>query len=153
MHEETIKLSTLEYRASAFSALWGVWLLLGNDTSLDAVAFQELVATWVDLIPGASARISLGVTSLIIGLVYLAAVRINGLGMLWTPAFRLIACGFNSALFFSVAWSIAQVDPHSPGVFAYMAISLAFANICLRNVRRFEISILIMLERIRGRNN
>lgn len=136
--------STLEYQAAAFTIAWGVWLLIGNDTSLDAVAFNYLRQTWESAFPSVPARISIGFSSVLIGLMYAGAVFINGAGMSWTPLVRVGCCASNAAFFASFAWSIAVADPWSTGVLTYSVLSIYFTWLFRLNLPRAEHAVEIL---------
>ncbi|MEL6467108.1 MAG: hypothetical protein AAFQ58_19270 [Pseudomonadota bacterium] len=144
----TIKLSTLEYCAAAYTILWASFLLMGNETSLDAVAFSYLRDTWGG--DASSARVNLGMTGMFVGFAYATAITVNGRGLMWTPIARAACAGFNVALFATLAFSIALVDFWSPGVSTYSSIACVFLGFFLINMPRVEHSLLIMLGRVRG---
>ena len=140
----TVRISRLEYQAAAFTLLWGVWLLIGNDTSLDAVAFDYLRGSWERNFPSVPARVSIGFFSVLIGLLYAAAIKINGAGMTWTPLVRVVCCSLNAAFFASVAWSVGVADLWSTGVLTYTFLSMYFAWLFRLNIPRAELALQII---------
>lgn len=140
---------TLEYRAAVFTMLWGLWLIFGNETSLDATAFSYLKST-VDSVAFHSipTHISLGIAAFSVGALYIIAIAINGQAILWTPITRLLCAGFNVALFATVAYSIAKVDFWSPGAFTYFAISCGFLSLFIANISRVETSVGLLWRRL-----
>lgn len=145
MREISTPNTSLEYRAAVASIIWGLWLMMGNETTLDAKAFEYLRETWTfgTLQP----RFSLGFTALTFGLIYAGSVRINGHGITWTPIVRMLCSGFNSALFSSVAYSISHSDFWSPGVVAYGIIAAGFFTLFYQNIPRASGSISILWSR------
>lgn len=148
----TVRIARLEYQAAALTLAWGCWLLLGNDTSLDAHAFDYLRASWEANFPSVPARVSIGFFSVLIGLLYAAAIKINGQGMAWTPLVRVACCSLNAAFFASVSWSVAVVDPWSTGVLTYAFLSMYFAWLFRLNIPRAEHALEIIWERRPWRN-
>lgn len=149
MHQmRQITHSTLEYRAASFTILWGVWLLCGNETSLDAMAFTVLRETWQSAFPG-PVNISVGLTAVLTGVLYIVAIAINGKGATWTPITRLLCSGFNVAFFATVSFSIARVDFWSPGTLTYAAIACGFFTLFTYNTKRVEQSFSLIKGRIK----
>lgn len=109
--------AALEYIAALGTVCFGAWLLAGDDTSLDAHAFAHIRRVWGWF--GFDPRVVLGAVSLTLGLIYAAAVYVNGRGMWWTPLARTACAGFNVVLYASFAYSIATVDVFSTGVSTY----------------------------------
>lgn len=143
----TVRTYTLEYQAALFTAGWGLWLLIGGEQTIDALAFEQLRSSWGAVFPSVPVHVSVGGFSLITAICYAAAIKINGAGLVWTPFVRMVACALNAAFFASIAASIAQIDQWSTGVFTYLVISLYFSWLFFRNVPRAEQSISIMWER------
>lgn len=134
----TVRIARLEYQAAGFTLLWGCWLLAGNETSLDAMAFDYLRGSWESAFPSVPARVSIGFFSVVIGLAYAAAIKINGAGRAWTPLVRVGCCSFNAAFFASVAWSVARADFWSTGVLTYTVLSVYFVWLFRLNLPRAE---------------
>lgn len=147
MADMMTKNSTLENRGAIFTVVWGLWLFLGNSTSLDATAFAYLreVWTWGDI----EARYTLSVTAMLVGVSYMASIKINGAAMAWTPIVRLMCAGFNVAFFATIAYSISRVDFFSPGVITYAIISFGFYSLFRENIPRSLTSFSLIWSRLK----
>lgn len=133
-----IKTSSVEYFAAIYTFLWGVWALIGNSTTFDAMAFTILREGALSYAPNIPPHVTIGLFGILVGGLYFVAIYINGRGAMWTPFIRMGCAAANVIFFASISVGIASVDPLSPGVYTYAKIAIAFLIIFIWNFERTE---------------
>lgn len=131
----TIRLSTIEHWAAAFTTLWGLWVLSwGPGQAIGAAAFADLRAS-ISVFGGQPWQV-VGLGGLLIGTIWNVAIYINGRGIMWTPIVRCFAASLNVLFFAHVARSIILAQPSSTGVFTYAAVALIYTSLVAMNASR-----------------
>ncbi|WP_146592313.1 hypothetical protein [Puniceibacterium confluentis] len=145
-----VHLSTIEYAAAGGIFGWGLWILAwGPGAALSAPAFDALRAMAQ---PWPPFRVY-GAGSVLIGALYTVAIAINGRGMYWTPAVRLLCCLFAILFLANLTAAIALVQPSSTGVYTYGALTVLYTALLCANLNRFSLSVHMIWGRIRDRTS